>query len=687
MNPVSVTCRRTLSQARSRCSTAAAVAMFIAASAVSFALGLHRAEGSRQLLSVVWAASMSPLLPFIAAVLSMDVWSEERESGRMDLLLSVAVPERDFVIGKFMGVWIGLVVSVLVSLAVSLVSLLMFAPDVFDGASFAAFAPAFAMLALQGALWCAIGVLASAAFMRGAVAALATLVAAVALPRAVWFALWLWFRKEGSPLGEMPFDAHAADAAVGVLSTGAIFSYLAFTVASLLAATKLVVMRRFSGRKSRGGRFSCRLSTVLAGMCALSVSVLAVRLDATLDLPVLESLSFSQRMRHVLAESSGHVIATCFMSRHDPGFRQASRFLRALKGQANSAGGLTLSVGFVDPNWDIVAAERLVRKGVEERSVVFENGRRFAALPVDADFGDRAVASTIRRVAMPPQRRGIYWTVGHGETSFNNYLNWGMSDMARELSREGYTNSSLDLAGDGGVPSDCALIVVAGAKNDFSRAELGRVDSYLRSGGRLLVLMGRPGEGGVSSLLPAWGVIPAVRPLSKARTLSGSDVIVSDFAEHAVSSSLEGSRIILEEPLVFDMSAAAESVSGADRIEFTPVAYVGADAVAVAAERGVGTGRDLAIRPTRIVVIGDASFAMNGQLSARASANRDFFMNAVAYLSGSDPSVSNGTDVGILTSGADRDKRIEFAVFSAVVAPVLVFLVLALVALHRRRRG
>jgi hypothetical protein len=245
---------------------------------------------------------------------------------------------------------------------------------------------------------------------------------------------------------------------------------------------------------------------------------------------------------------------------------------------------------------------------------------------------------------------------------------------------------ALDLAGDGGIPADCALIIVAGAKNDFSRAELGRVDAYLKAGGRLLVLMGRPGEGGVSSILPSWGVRPATRPLSKARTVSGSDVIVSDFADHAVSSSLAGSRIILEEPLVFDMSAAAESVSGADRIEFTPIASVGADAVAVAAERGAGAGLDIAIRPTRIVVVGDASFAMNGQLSARASANRDFFMNAVAYLSGSDPLGSDGTDAGMLASGADREQRIKFVVFSAGAAPALVFLVLVAVAVYRRRR-
>ena len=340
---------------------------------------------------------------------------------------------------------------------------------------------------------------------------------------------------------------------------------------------------------------------------------------------------------------------------------------------------------FVDPRWDVGAAGRLVRMGAPENSLVFEKGGRMAFIPREDGFGAHLVASAIRRIAMPPQRRDVYWTTGHGEVSFSSYDSWGMSDIARELVREGYRNFELDLAGDKAIPPDCALIVVAGARNDFSRAEIGRIDSYLRAGGRLLVMIGQPGEGGVASLLPSWGMRTAALPLSGAKTISGTDVVVSDFADHEITASLSGSRIVLEKPLVFMKSAAAESGAGADRIEFTPIATAGQSAVVASVERGGGAGRDLALRPTRIVAVGDPTFVVNGQLSGRANANRDFFMNAVAYLSGSDQSGVDGRDPGVFSTGMDRSGKIRFIAFSAAFAPALVLCAMLFVAARRRR--
>ena len=51
--------------------------------------------------------------------------------------------------------------------------------------------------------------------------------------------------------------------------------------------------------------------------------------------------------------------------------------------------------------------------------------------------------------------------------------------------------------------------------------------------------------------------------------------------------------------------------------------------VAVAIERGPVPGVHVQIRPTRLVVIGDATFAANGGLMG---ANADLFLNAVNWL-------------------------------------------------------
>jgi hypothetical protein len=135
-------------------------------------------------------------------------------------------------------------------------------------------------------------------------------------------------------------------------------------------------------------------------------------------------------------------------------------------------------------------------------------------------FGERLCSSALQRVATPPMRRNIYWSVGHGESSCGDYGAFGMSDIARDLAREGYVNREIDFAAGVSVPADCAMLVVAGAKDDFSRLEIGLVESYLRQGGRLLVLASAAERGGVTSMLPAWGLRSTAVALQGVRTLS-----------------------------------------------------------------------------------------------------------------------------------------------------------------------
>jgi hypothetical protein len=208
------------------------------------------------------------------------------------------------------------------------------------------------------------------------------------------------------------------------------------------------------------------------------------------------------------------------------------------------------------------------------------------------------------------------------------------------------------------------------------------VESYLRGGGRLLVLASAAERGGVTSMLPSWGMRSMAVTLSGVRTLSGSEVIVSDFCEHEIAAALKGSRVVLGKPVAFVPSAVADA--GMEKIDFFPVASVNDIAVAAAVERGGGAGDDIAVRPTRIVAVGDSSFVLNGMLSARANANRDFFLNCIAYLSGSGTVAFSGVEAGILTTQMDRQTWTEFLLSGSVVVPLGLFAVI--IAFARLRK-
>lgn len=687
MSPVHVTVRRTIGRIRNLGSTAFAIGCFLSVAALLFASGIESAEGGRLSLSIIWASSVAPILPVLAALLAMDTWSEERLTGRIDLLLSVAVRERDFVLGKFIGVWVVLMLVVILALASSVALLWFFAPATLGGTGLTALFLAFLALAVQGLLWSAVSVMFSAMFTHAAAAACISVVALVVAPRAFWAGLMSWSPAGRISFGEMPLDAHVVDFASGLVPLGTVVAYLALTVLALFVAAKCVAAIRFVGSGAFPLRASTATSVVLASVLAVLAVLLTIRLNPTVDLSVASASSaLSARTRSILAESSGRITATCFLPRSDVRFRSVGHLLRLFKRESESIGAARFELRFVDPRWDIGAAERLVRRGVEADSLVFEQGRRMVSIALKDGYGERLFASTIRRVAAPPRRRNVYWTVGHGESAFDAYGAFGLSDIARDLTQEGFSNATLDLAADQPIPGDCAMIVIAGARDDFSRVETGRLEAYLREGGRLLVLLGSAKAGGVVSMLPAWGIRPVDLPISGMKTLSGTDVIVSDFSDHVISAPLRGSRIVLERPVSFVPSAAVGAGVSADRIGFFPVAAVGANTVVAAMERGAGAGQDLALRPTRLVAIGDAGFVINGQLASRASANRDLFLNCVAYLSGSEAHGFGGDDADEFRSGLDRVGRGRLVVWSAVVVPGVVFLLMFGAIVRRMRR-
>ena len=686
MSPLRVTLLRTVGRARNLYLTAFSMGGFLCAAAVLFAFALDAAEGSSLAIQAVWASSVAPLLPFLATFLGMDAWSDERKSGRIDFLLTSPVKEMDLVLGKFFGVWLLCALATVVFLLFTFAFLAFFAPAVLTGVSVLSFAPALLILLLQGALWSGVVVALSAFCRHPAVAAVLSLVVLVAIPRGGWAALLAWSPQGRTAFGEMPLDAQAVDFASGVISTGAVAVYLVGTLAVLFVASRFVAAYRFIGRGAARLRFSAAFASVLAILLAGVASTLAIRVSQPFDFAVSGDSHFSDRTRGILADARGTVSVVCLLPRNDPRFRSVGHFLRSLRREADLLGGVRLDLHFVDPRWDVGAATRLIRSGAGEEGLVFSRGQRSIALPIHEGLGERNCASAILRLTVPPQRRTIYWTRGHGEIAFDDYDSWGMSDIARELARDGYTNAALDLMKADQIPSDCALVVVAGAKNDFSRMEIERLDAYLRQGGRLLALLGPSEEAGIASLLPSWGLRAVRRPLGdEVPTISGENVVVSDLTDHDITDPLRGQQIVLESPLVLLSSSAADGAAGVDRIGFYPLANVGQFAVAAIAEKGAGTGADLAIRPTRIVAVGDSGFAMNGPLATRANANRDFFLNCVAYLSGTDALVSGGPDVGLLTTGMDRSTRRQFVIIFAAGPSLAVFFYLVLWAKIRRR--
>lgn len=687
MSVQSVTCSRTIGQSRNLCSTALVIGAFLASSAALFSFSLDQAEGSRMALTSLWTLSVAPLLPFLCALLGMDCWSEDRRTGRIEMLLSLPVRERDLVIGKFFGVFFIALAAVVASLLIDVASLFFVAPEALQGVSLVNFIPALLALGLQCALYVSAVVAVSAFFVNAVASATVSLAVVWGIPHGVWYALVSWFPSGSGAFGEFPLDAHAVDIAGGVISLSVLTFYVLGVITALFIAVKAVFAVRFAGKGAFGRRFSTMTTVVLSAVVASLTIVLASRLDMKFDFPMGGGkVRFSQRTRDILAESRGDITITCLVSRGDRRFRSVSHLLRSLARESAAIGGSRIDVEYVDPRWDVGEAGRFVRDGVNPPALVFSNRRRRVTVGLADGWGERTCASALLRLTVPPSRNAVYWTSGHGESSFSDYGSSGMSDIARELSRDGYRNFTIDLASEAKIPSDCALIAVAGAKRDFSRAETARLDAYLRQGGRLMVLAEGSESALLSTLIPSWGAITKGVAGKPVRTLTGTDSVISEFGEHPVSAPLKGSQIVLERPVLFAPSGAAGFTTDADRIEFSSLADTESLSAAVMLERGSAVGSDIAIRPTRIAVIGDAAFVRNAQLETRANANRDFFLNCISYLSGSHALTSGGSDGELFVTGLDRRGRLRFLNVAAIAIPSAITLMMLLIVWRRRSR-
>ena len=88
-----------------------------------------------------------------------------------------------------------------------------------------------------------------------------------------------------------------------------------------------------------------------------------------------------------------------------------------------------------------------------------------------------------------------------------------------------------------------------------------------------------------------------------------------------------------------------------------------------------------------LVVVGDASFVSNGALALRGNANRDVFLNSLAWLSGLDALTASRAPGNVVTTGLDSSGWLRFGLLAASGPSVLVLLAGCLVFVYRRWRS
>jgi ABC-type uncharacterized transport system len=263
--------------------------------------------------------------------------------------------------------------------------------------------------------------------------------------------------------------------------------------------------------------------------------------------------------------------------------------------------------------------------------------------------GEMMFTSMLFAVTNPKQLRA-YFLEGHGEHQIDSADEVsGYMAFATVLQQNYILAVRLpSLLGTNAIPDDCNLLVIAGPTTAITDVELEKIQHHLEHGRRLLVLFNsfaRERQTGLEKILALWGVIVGNSVVRDAdNSVTGSDVIVSQFSHHPVVNPIINARARLHLIMPRSISAKEKSNAPADAPKVEEIAFSGERAVLeddptrlarsfpliVAVEKGAVKGVITEGGSTRLVVAGDSYFLGNRQIDS--ASNRDFAGYAANWL-------------------------------------------------------
>lgn len=421
--------------------------------------------------------------------------------------------------------------------------------------------------------------------------------------------------------------------------------------------------------RRRAHRRDMAASLLLAGVIALMLHFLASRYYLRRDFSRAGFYRLSPKTENLLAAlpDDADIRITVMLKGGHPDRDDIQNLLREYQLRSPR-----IRVARVDPDRDPARAEALRRRLpiTEPNAVVFElDGRarvvsekewielelRDAQAPKPewrrrAFRGEAAFSSAIHSL-LRGERPVVYFLEGHGEKSIESAEpGAGLSHLDRLIRQDNVETRTLRLDETRRVPADAAALVIAGPRRRLPQPSLDIIQEYLDRQGRAIVLLSSQMQTGLEELLRRWGLrVGDDVVVDPTRTLTGLEVVIGPYPDHPITAALGRVASVFYRPRSVEP---VEDGGEADRPRLAPLAVTSAkgwaetdyaepvfrfDAerdragpvtIAVAVERGA-PGLNVNLKPTRLVVFGDAEFVADGALR---SANGDFFLSALHWL-------------------------------------------------------
>ncbi len=305
------------------------------------------------------------------------------------------------------------------------------------------------------------------------------------------------------------------------------------------------------------------------------------------------------------------------------------------------------------------------------------------------------------------EKKKIYFLTGHGENDINDVSEKGFSKTKDALENEGYEIKTILLAREKEIPEDASVFIVNGPKKDLLKSEAEKIEEYIDSGGKALLLIDPGNFQNIEKLVNDYGIILGNNIIvDKMSQLLGADFrtpVVSKYEDHPITKDF---NVICFFPLCRSVDLRTNAKEG---VTSQILAKTGEGSWAETDINMLDKGKaifekdkdkkgpigviaisDLKIKDSdkmgRMVVFGDSDFISNPYINL--SGNKDLFLNTVSYLAEEEdlisirPKKSEDIPLSLTTKQGDT-----LFIVSVVIIPASIILLGIAVFIRRRYIG
>ncbi|MDZ7371522.1 MAG: GldG family protein [candidate division KSB1 bacterium] len=443
--------------------------------------------------------------------------------------------------------------------------------------------------------------------------------------------------------------------AVGVLLGLGLVLLIAFVILRFEA-----IKTGLSSRSAKFGSNAAMMILLLLGILVV-INIFANRFSYRYDATAAKVFSLSEQTRKVLKNLKADVKVIGFFKSGEE--KQLSELLTEY-GHFSQR----LSYEFIDPDKKPVEAKRYGIKSYN--TIVVECRDKQEKINT---VSEQELTNAIIKVTREGVKK-IYFTTGHGEKDYENTQQDGLSKAKAAIDELNYqVEKILLIQPPDSIPSDCALLIIAGPRTDLLPPERNKIDAYLKRGGKLLMMLDPESPASYGELAAQYGIrvddnfIVELSPVGQLFGAGPIMPIVTNYEKHTISEGFQGMMTLFSE---------ARSVSRKDDVSgdvtVTEIAKTSSSSwgettpLRMGAQVGYNPGVDqmgplsiltvaekAAEKPTavndqynlglgevktRLAVFGDSDFAMNGYFNFQANGN--LFMNVLNWLAEEEDLVS-----------------------------------------------